>query len=497
MEGFAGLVAGDEPRAVTVGRDILGNGGLAADAAVAMYFTMTATLPSRVGIAGSGVCLVHNSGLALRDREAGVEVIEFLADPAAPRRLQMSGPRAMAVLHARHGVLRWTALLSDAERLSRNGTSVSRAFAKDLDAAAAFVSADPVLREAFSNRAGDLAGEGDLINLRELSGLISGLRRQGAGYLYTGAFARRFVESAEAAGVPITNDDLRAAVPALKQPITVPVGDNLAYFPPNDGGLLVAQMWGMLTEVEGYSGASRTEKAHLLAEAGQRAFSQRSSWFGRDGAASSENLVSEAHLEKLLAGYSDRQHNKLAVASGATLKTVSNPFGAGFIVADSWSNAVACSFSMNGLFGAGRTIPGTGVILPKETAPGANNLSAGIIANPFNGTLYFAGTASGGLAAPAALARVMLEANATDGTVEAALAAPRVVNVAEPDITFYEPSLEASVQTALRQMGHELQPEPGVGRANALKCPTGLLNDDSSCLVGTDQRGHGLSVRAQ
>ena len=344
VEGFAGLVAGDEPRAVTVGRDVLGNGGMAADAAVAMYFTMTTTLPSRVGIAGSGVCLVHNSGLIRKDRGIGVEVIEFLPDPANPRRLQMAGPRAMAVLHARHGVLRWEALLGPAEQLSRNGSSVSRAFAKDLASASAFVAANRELREVFANNAGELAGEGDVIEMTELSGLISGLRRQGAGYLYTGAFASPFVEASRASDFPITREDLRQALPLVKQPLTVPVGDSFAYFPPNDGGLLAAQMWAMLTEVETYQGAARAEKAHLLAEAGQRAFSQRRAWFGNDLTVSGATLLSEGHLQRLLDGYSGQQHNRLDIAQGgAALRTVSNPFGAGFVIADSWSNAVACS----------------------------------------------------------------------------------------------------------------------------------------------------------
>lgn len=497
VEGFAGLVAGDEPRAVIVGRDILGNGGLAADAAVAMYFTMAATLPSRVGFAGNGVCIAHSSGLAQRDGQIVTEVIEFLPDPADPARLQMAGPRAMALLHARHGQQRWQLLLNDAERLSRLGNGVSRAFAKDLSAAASFVAADPELRRVFANKAGELAGEGDQIVLSELSGLISGLRRQGAGYLYSGAFATRFVESAQAADAAITVESLRQSNPAVRPPVAVPFGDNVAYFPANDGGVMTAQMWGMLTEVQSYAGRGQVQKAHLLAEASQRAFSQRAAWLGSETTAVPDNLVSEDHLEKLFSGYSGSQHNKLALAQGTTLKTVSNPFSAGFVVADSWSNAVACSFSMNGLFGAGRMVPGTGVLLPKEAAPGANNLTAGIVANPFNGSVYYAGTASGGLAAPAALTRVMLESTGPEASVEAALDLPRLVNVADPDVTFYEPDLPAPVLAGLRERGHALQPEPEVGRANVFNCPLGLRIENSSCLVGTDRRGFGLSVRVQ
>ncbi|MGD1878929.1 MAG: gamma-glutamyltransferase [Kiloniellaceae bacterium] len=502
VEGFAGLVAGDEPRAVLIGRDVIGNGGTAADAAVAMYFAMTATLPSRVGIAGGGVCIAYNSGFGAQEGNPFVEVFQFLPDPAAAGRPPLAGPRAMAVMHARHGALRWGVLLGEAERLARMGGSVSRAFATDLAAAADFVSASPALKATFSNRSGDLAREGDEIVQLELSGLISGLRRQGAGYLYTGAFANRFVEAANSVGVPLTVQQLRETVPAVVPPLTIPYGDNVAYFPPppGSGGLLAAQLWGMLIEAENYAGAAPAERAHMLAEAGQRAFAARGGWLGTGGGQTNagENLVSEAELNRLMAGYSARQHNPAPAGAAAAVPAVSNPYTAGFVAADRWSAAVSCSFTMNGLFGDGRVVPGTGVLLPKTAVPGADNLTASIIANPFNGTLYFAGTASGGLAAPAALARVMLESeDGSPANLEAAVAAPRVVNVGTPDITYYEPSLDPAVLNGLRQGGHDLRAESGVGRANALLCPGGLRYDADSCQGETDKRGHGLAVVVQ
>src|SRR4051812_49166751 len=58
----SGLVVADEPLAAKIGAAILTQGGSAADAVTAMFFTMTATYPAAAGLGGGGICLVQSGG---------------------------------------------------------------------------------------------------------------------------------------------------------------------------------------------------------------------------------------------------------------------------------------------------------------------------------------------------------------------------------------------------------------------------------------------------
>jgi gamma-glutamyltranspeptidase/glutathione hydrolase len=498
VEGFAGLVAADEPRAALVGRDVLGNGGNAVDAAVAMFFTLGVTLPSRAGLAGGGVCLSMDNG------EKTAEMLEFLPRAGRAGGVPPRGVRAMAALHARHGLNRWASLVSPAESMARFGHPISRAFARDVARGAAVIRADPELSRILRAPSGGLPVEGDRVTQPALSTVLSGLRTQGAGYLHVGAFARRFAEAASAVGERLSAEELRNAVPRFQEPAQLRFDTETLYFsaPPAADGLVAAALWGLLTEVRDYDSASAEERPHLFVEAAMRAFADRASWLAPYGESRqpAATLLEGDRLDGLMASYRAASRTSASQLSPPPIPRPEDPDGAGFAVADRWGNAVACSLTMNRLFGAGRVAEGTGLLLaarPAREHDGTLSPSVAILANEVAGDTHLAVASSGGAAAPTALVAVLLGVLVEGRPIEQAIAAPRLHHGGSPDFVLHEPQVAPAVLEALRARGHELVMSPALGRVSGFYCVEGVIDAEEGCAVGSDPRGWGLATLVQ
>ncbi|MGE0745810.1 MAG: gamma-glutamyltransferase [Rhodospirillales bacterium] len=172
----------DEPNATMVARDILAQGGTAADAAVAAYFALAVTLPSSAGLAGGGVCLAH-------DREkTPVDAIDFWVGGAVPglAAVPAGAPgnlRGMSALHARFGRMRWEQVVLPAERMARFGVAVTRATARALGDEAARLAQDADARALFLP-GGAPPREGARLAQPALADLLARLRARGPGDLY-------------------------------------------------------------------------------------------------------------------------------------------------------------------------------------------------------------------------------------------------------------------------------------------------------------------------
>lgn len=519
VKGFMGGAVADEPHAAEVARDVLSAGGTAADAAVALYFTLAVTLPSTASLGGGGVCVVYDGKL-----NRG-QVLDFT--PHAPPE---GGPvalpgsvRGMFALYAQYGKLRWEQLVAPAEDLARIGYPVSRALAADLLAAGPTLAADPELAKIYLKPDGTPYKEGDRLVQRDLSTVLSAVRSRGAGEFYAGAMGRLFVRGAQDAGAKMSGEDLRATPFGWRPAVTVKSDDMLLYFPspPAVAGLLEAQMWSMAAPR--WKDASVDERPHLFAQSTLRAWLDRQRWLAQDLMVdpSPPEIVEQSRIRALMASY---QPARRTLPPGLEAKNPGpdDAAASSFVVVDRTGNGVSCTVTPYDLFGAGHVAAGTGIVLaasPDESRgfgpqwlgpmiavrdlspslpflttyhrgtsfPGDGGASAG-------SQLVFAGAASGGAAASSALVEVALRTLIEGQKLDDASDAQRLHVEAEPADTVF---VEAGVQArppGLTERGYTLVPVPVIGRVNAVYCADGVIDKPRSCAFRADRRGFGLAA---
>ncbi|MCK8783078.1 gamma-glutamyltransferase family protein [Roseomonas sp. NAR14] len=438
VTGFLGGVAADEPRAALVAREVLSAGGSAGDAATAAALTMAVTLPSRVGLGGGGACLGFDPRRNLTEAvlflPGGRAAVPAGADrPAAVPLLA----RGLYALQARFGRRPFEELMAPAEQLARFGTPVSRALAADLAAVRQPLLADPGARAVFTGRGGNVLGEGDALVQGDLATTLAALRTSGLGIgdFHQGALARRIEEASALAGGGLTMAELRAALPRVVPPLQVrPGGGDIASFlpPPADGGLAAAV--GFRALLAGLPTDQAAERGLAAARA----------W--RDRRGEPEALLNAASLPP----------------NGGWPAL---PASAALTVFDRGGQAVTCAFTMNNLFGTGRMAPGLGFLL--AAAPGIGAVEPPLLAavlqhNPNFRAFRFATAGTGQLAAPAAVAGVLMLQTRQNLPLTDAVAR----GAAEP------------------------------GRVEAAACTRYLPGGESSCVAVTDPRGAGVALGA-
>ena len=447
--GSLGGAVADEPNAVLVARDMLAAGGNAADAAVALYFALAATFPVAAGIGGGGVCLAHRAD---GERAAAIDfsLARMARSGGVPGAAPPGNVRGMAALHARFGSLRWERLVQPGERLARFGHRVSRALAKSIAANAARFRRDEQARAVFVRPDGGPLQEGDRLEQLALATVIGQIRFRGAGALHGGPLARRYSESAAAAGAALPVAALNRATPAWREPERFDFGDHEASMAPSTRS---AELWRRLFAEGAYGPAGGDGKAAAVAEAGLAAPSP-------------------------IGGTPDSPER-----SGTT----------GFAVIDRGGGAVACRLSMNGPFGSGRMLPGIGAFAPAPGPAAGGGASIALVSNANTGNVFFAAAASGGPASAAALVRVAGGVLVDGLPVARALAARRLAADAGARTVYAEAGAEAA---PFRARGLRIVGRDALGRVNAIHCAEGSPRRPETCRYGADSRGFGLALDA-
>jgi gamma-glutamyltranspeptidase/glutathione hydrolase len=274
-------------------------------------------------------------------------------------------------------------LIEPARRLAAEGFTVTPALAHDLKASAELLGEFPESRRIFL-RNGDLYHAGERMRQPDLAATLARLQQQGPREFYTGMTGRLIADDMVAHGGTITMADLAAYRALERAPLrgTYRGYEVITMAPPSSGGIALLQMLGMLEPHD--VAALRFDSAvkiHLFAEVMRRAFQDRAQYLGDPDfvPVPAAELLDKDYLIQRMADFDAARatpNANLPVGSLAAhrgQRSWGTP-AAGhestdttqFSVMDAASNAVSITYTLNGLWGSGVTVPKAGLLLNNE-----------------------------------------------------------------------------------------------------------------------------------
>ncbi len=535
VEAKHGLVVSCNPYASDAGLEILQKGGNAIDAAVATGLALSVTYPFAGNIGGGGFMLIHLAG----GRDLVIDYRET-APAAATRDMYIgadgkivAGPGSSTVGWKASGVpgtvagfafaqqkygsgkVTWADVCEPARRLAADGHVISQWTAANLKIFAKLLGQFDESKKIFLKN-GEFLASGEKWVQADLAETFARLQKNGPREFYEGETAHKIAADMTAHGGDLTLDDLKNYRVAERTPLR---GKYRGYEivtmpPPSSGGIALLQMFGMLEPYDvaslGYNSAA---KYHLFAEVMKRAYRDRAEYLGDPAFVKVpvEKLLDPAYIKGRMTDFSpDRATPATEIKPGlgafvAAVRTEKMET-THFSVVDEAGNAVGNTYTLNGAYGSGVTIPGTGILMNNEmddftSKPGVPN-AYGLIQGEANaivpgkrplssmtptfvfkdGALVLLTGSPGGGTIINTVFQIVTNFIDFEMPVAQAVEAPRINHQWMPDlITFERYGISADTAAALKLRGHTLKERTsyegayqGDGETIALDPKTGL-----------------------
>jgi len=521
-----GMVIAMEATAADVGVAVLQQGGNAVDAAVAVGFAMAVTHPFAGNLGGGGYMLIRMAdGRAtfIDFRERAPEKASrnmYLDAKGELTRDSIEGWRSSGVpgtvrgfemAVSKYGRRKWAENMAPAVNLASKGFPVSYALAEGLKGSKD-LARSPESKRIFQ-KDGALYDVGDTLTQPELAQTLERIAKNGANEFYAGETATRFAEEMAKHGGLITLADLKSYKAIERTPLTGKYhGYTIITSPPSSsGGIALLEMLGIL-DGTGYEkgGAGSASAIHYGAEAMRRAYADRNSYVGDPDFVKVPiaGLLDPAYHARLRGSIDPER----ATASDAVRP--GKPVGSEhmetthYSVVDSEGNAVAVTYTLNGGYGNGITVPGLGFLLNNEmddfaSKPGSPNMF-GLVQGEVNaiqpgkrplssmtptivvkdGKLFMTVGAPGGSRISTAVLQVILNVVDFGMNVQDAVDASRFHHQWQPDKLYLERGISPDTVALLKSRGYEVDYAPGVVLAQV----AAIVSDGGWLQGGSDGR---------
>ncbi|MGH8264089.1 MAG: gamma-glutamyltransferase [Steroidobacteraceae bacterium] len=494
-------IASAHPLATQAGMEMLEQGGNAFDAAIAVSAALAVVEPKASSLGAGGFFLLHRSS-------DGVNVVvdaREVAPLAATRDMFLDADgnvvkgrstlTALAAgipgevagwgqLAAKYGRLPLRQSLAPAIRLARDGFPMYEQLRQEIASKKTQFAKTPDANKYFLVH-GDVPPAGYALKRPDLVRTLEMIARQGTDSFYHGPFAKKLVDGVKDLGGIWSLEDLAEYHVIERQPL---VGEYrgariVTAPPPSSGGIALIDGLNILSgyELDKLDSASRK---HLIIESLRRVHRDRAEFLG------DPDFVS-IPLERLLSPYyaaGQRASIRLDRATPSDMLPGYTGANSGtetthFSVLDRQGNRVAGTVTLNGWFGTGLMVTGTGVLLNNEmddfaVKAGAPNMYqlVGADANsvaprkrPLSSMaptfiesdhgLLISGSPGGSFIPTMILLGTLNWLSGADAAQ--IVAAPRFHHQYRPDEVFAEPgAFTAAEQASLAQRGHKFRPWP-------------------------------------
>ena len=370
--------------ATNAGFEVLGKGGNAFDAAVAVSATLAVVEQQSSGIGGGFMALLHrasdNRDVFIDAREAAPKAVDMKAyvgsDGKPNRDTSTNGPLSSGIpgepaglvwMAEHYGKLPLSTSLAPAIRIAREGFQPDARFLGAIEDRQAVLSRYPS-SAAIYLPGGSVPSPGWTLRQPDLANTLERLATKGHDGFYKGETAKLLVSSSRAAGGNWTAADLDAYKVKERQPLTV----NYKGFrivtapPPSSGGVAIAEVLNILSGFD-LTKLDMAHATHLTIEAMRRAFRDHNEYLGDPDFVKMplDMLLSPYYADGLRATISPDK------ATPSDLLPTSMAPEPGmhtthFSVIDADGNMVASTLTVNLEFGSAFVAGGTGVVLNDE-----------------------------------------------------------------------------------------------------------------------------------
>ena len=373
-------------------------GGNAVDAAAATAFALAVTHPSAGNLGGGGFMVIRmpdgqvytNDHREVAPAKATRDMFldddgNYVADRALRSHLSSGVPGSVAGVldvHERFGRLTRKQVIARAIELARDGFELPEDIARQFASRYERFSKIPSTRKIFYKPDGSMYEAGDLFVQSDLANTLQRISDNGKSGFYTGATADLIVAEMQRGGGLITHEDLLAYRSVWREPIRSTYRGYTVHSmpPPSSGGVLIAQLLNMLEPHDLRSmGVHTGESMHVMVESERRAYADRAMHLG-------DPDFYEVPVTSLI-------DKKYAIGRSADIGSIasdSEAIGAGtvaeestetthFSVIDADGMAIAFTTTINGAYGSGIVVEGTGFLLNNEmddfsAKPGVPNM---------------------------------------------------------------------------------------------------------------------------